>query len=168
VSVVVQPDVGRLQVAVNDPAGVRVLEGAADVGGDPDRALHREPAALGRHQALDVAAGHVLADDEGIAVLLAGIENRDDVLMVSELAHRFSLALRPRLDGRGDPLGVEQCHGDLRARGRVLRQVDPLAATLAEEALDPVAACDLGRDVRGQGLRRRAVPCSLGLKLGST
>ena len=42
VAVVVEPDVGGLQVAVDDAARVRVLERAGDVGGDLDRALDLE------------------------------------------------------------------------------------------------------------------------------
>ena len=47
-AVVVDPDVRRLQVAVHDPARVRVLEGAGDVSGDLGGARDLEMAAQQR------------------------------------------------------------------------------------------------------------------------
>ena len=156
-AVVVEPDVGRLQVAVDDALGVSVLERPGDVGGDLDRAVHPQPAALGGEQPLDVAAGHVLADDEGVAVLLAGVEDGDDVRVVAELPHRLGLAAGPRLDRRADALGVEQRHRDLAVGGGVVGEVDALAPALAEEAARAVApGGDLRGDVRGQRLPRPA------------
>ena len=96
--VVVDPDVRRLQVAVDDAARVGVLERAGDVRRDLDRPLDLEVTAGRGEQALDVAARHVAADDERIAVVLAGVEDGDHVRVVAELAHRIGLAARPRLD----------------------------------------------------------------------
>ena len=108
VAVVVDPDVRRLQVAMDDAAGMSVLERAGDVSGDLDRPLHLEAPARGGEQPLDVAAGHVAADDEGIAVLLPCVQDGDDVRMVAELAHRLGLAAGPGLDRGADTLAVSK------------------------------------------------------------
>ena len=146
-AIVVDPDVRRLQVAVDDSAGMGVLQRSRDVDGDLDRARDLGPAAGGGQEALDVPARHVAADDERIAVVLAGVENRYDVRMLPELAHRVGLAARPRLDRGAHTGGVEQSDGHLRARGLVVGEIDPLPPALPEEALHPVAAGDLGGHV---------------------
>ena len=144
--------------------GVGVLEGAGDVGGDPRRPLDRERTALGREQGLDVAAGHVLADDEGVPALHARVEDADDVRVVPELPHRLRLAVGARLDRGCHALCVEQGHSDLAAGRGVVGQVDALASPLPEERPDPVAAVgQRGGNVGGQHLRRRL----FGLGLGS-
>jgi hypothetical protein len=153
--VVVDPDVGGLQVPVDDAARVGVLEGTGDVGRDVDGALDLEPAARGIQQRQHVATRHVAADDEGITGVLSGVEHGDDVRVVAELAHRLGLAPSPRLDCRRHPLGVEKGNRDLGVGGGVVGEIDPLAAPLPQKALDPVAAGDLARDVRGERLDRR-------------
>ena len=168
-AVVVDPDVRRLQVAMDDAARVRVLEGAGDVRGDLDGARHLEMAAGRGEQALDVAARHVDADDEGVAVVLAGVEDGDDVSVVAELAHRLGLSARAGLDGGTDPGRVVERQCDLGPAGRVGRQIDPLASPLAEEPPHPVAAGDLGRDVIGKRLGRGRLGRSLrSEQIGST
>ncbi len=161
--VVVEPDVRGLQVAMDDSARVRVLEGAGDVHRDLDRPRHLEPPPVRGQQRLHVAPRHVFADDVGAARVLSGVMHPDHVGMVSELAHRVGLAASTRLDRGGDAGGVEQGHRDLLVGARVLRQVDPLAPTLPEELLEPVAAAGngLGRvgrqDPRCPLPRRRAI-----------
>ena len=168
-AVVVDPDVRRLQVSMDDAARVRVLEGAGDVRGDLDGARHLEMSAGRGEQALDVAARHVDADDEGVAVVLAGIEDGDDVSVVAELAHRLGLSARTGLDGGTDPGRVVERQCDLGPAGRVGRQIDPLASPLAEEPPHPVAARDLGRDVIGKRLGRGRLGRSLrSEQIGST
>ncbi len=49
-AVLVQPDVGGLQVAVDDVSRVRVLKRTADVAGDGDGALDLEAARVGARQ----------------------------------------------------------------------------------------------------------------------
>jgi hypothetical protein len=153
VAVVVDPDIRRLQVAVDDVAGVGVLECVGHVRGDFDGARDLETPTRGSEQSLDVPARHVATDDEGVAVVLAGVQHRDHVRAVAELAHRLGLPAGPGLDPGTDTLGVEECEGHLNAVRGVVREVDALAAALSQEPEDPVAARDLARDVRGERLR---------------
>ena len=116
VTVVVEPDVGGLQIAVDDAARVGVLEGAADVGCDLNRPRHRQMAPLGGEKPGDVAPGHVFADDVGIVVLLAGVEDADDVRVIAQLAHRLRLAPGP---APGSPRRHRRCRtGRPRPRAR--------------------------------------------------
>src|SRR5829696_5730188 len=154
-SVVIDPDIRRLQVAMDDASRVRVLESAGDVRGDLGRALHLEPPTRRGEHAVDVAARHVAADDERIAVLLADVQNRDHLGVIAELAHRLRLAARPRLDRGADPLGVEERDRDLRSRSSVFGKVDALPPALSQEALDAIATGDLGGNVCGQRFRAR-------------
>ena len=110
-AVVAEPDVGGLQVAVDDPACVGVLERPADVDRDRDRPLELElaPGAI-VERPLQVAAADVLADDERNPAVLAGVEHADDVRMLAELAHRERLAPGAGEHRLRDVLGVE--HGD--------------------------------------------------------
>src|SRR5262245_5637580 len=152
VAVVVDPDVGGLQVAVDDPPRVGVLEGPGDVGRDLDRAREFEVTAGRSEQPLDVPSGHVAADDERIAVVLAGVEDRDDVSMVAELAHRLGLAPRAGLNRCADPFRVVQGQGHIVSTRGVGGEVHPLSPALPEESAHLVPAGDLGRNVGGQGL----------------
>ena len=80
----------RLHVAVHEPVGVGARERAADLDRVGHRLGHRQPAeppdAVLQRLALDV-----LEDDVGGAVVLAGVDHRDDVGVV-ELRHRAGLA----------------------------------------------------------------------------
>ena len=83
-----EPDVARLEVAVDDVVGVRVRQAAADRLRDLQRPLDGQR----QVEAIDGAAGHVLADDVGLARLLADVVDRDDVRVVAEAAHSLRLA----------------------------------------------------------------------------
>ena len=101
-------------------------------------------------QPFDVAALHVLADDVGLAVLVADVVDGDDVRMVAEAAHRLRLAADARQPVGVQPLGLDHGEGHVAVELRVVGQVDPLAAALAQEALDLVAAAGEGRrEARG-------------------
>ena len=80
-----QHHVARLDVTVNDPGTVAELEGRADVGGDFQRPLDREPAFLRKHVAQGAALDE-LHDDVGdccsAAGFLAGVVDRHDRGMV--------------------------------------------------------------------------------------
>ena len=80
-----QHHVARLDVTVNDPGTVAELEGRADVGGDFQRPLDREPAFLRKHVAQGAALDQ-LHDDVGTAApplgFLAGVVDRHDRGMV--------------------------------------------------------------------------------------
>ena len=155
--VVGEPDVARLEVAVDDAVRVRVLQPLRDLRGDPHGVGDRQAPSLRLvDQARQLAARHVLADDVRLdlaagAGLLAGVEDGDDVRVVAEPPHRLRLAADAR-----DAVGVEAVRLDRRERDvavelRVVREVDALAPALAEEALDVVAAAGEGG---GEGGRR--------------
>ena len=92
----VQPDVPRLEVAMNDAVCVCVGEAAADVLGDLQCALGGQR----QGKPIDGAARHVLADDVGLAGLcrarrriVAAVVDGDDVWVVAEAAHRLRLTV---------------------------------------------------------------------------
>ena len=69
--------VGRLDVAVNDPAGVRMLDRPGHLDRDADRLIHRE--LPGANQLIEPVAFHELHHDEVAAVGLPAIDDLDDV-----------------------------------------------------------------------------------------
>src|SRR5205814_234862 len=95
------------------------------------------------------------------------VEDRDDVRMVAELAHRVGLPSGARLSRGAHALGVVQRHRDLRPSRLVVGEIDALPAALAEEAPDPVAAGDLARHVGGQRLDPRRLRDGLGQEVGT-
>jgi hypothetical protein len=162
-----EPHVGRLDVAVDDAAGVRVLERATQLVGDAERLLERQPVWLRRvQQIVDRAAGHVLAHDVGPALVVADVEDRDDVRVVAELAHGTRLAAYALEPGLVEAVGLDERNRDVALEPRVGREVHPLLPALAEQAPDAVAARGdrLGRAAarrrsdrgRRHGARRRA------------
>ena len=62
---------------------------------------------------LDIPAGHVLAHDVGLAVVLAHVVNGHDVGMAAEPAHRFGLALDALPPGGVEPLRLDDGEGDV-------------------------------------------------------
>jgi hypothetical protein len=84
-AVLPEPHVRGLQVAVDDSAAVRVLERAAHVGCDRERAADLETAILCLlQQRGDVPARHVRRDDVRPPLVLAALEHPDDVGMLPE------------------------------------------------------------------------------------
>ena len=73
-----QQDVARLEVAVDDPGGVRVGERPGHLGRDLGGLRWRHRAVLGQGLA-EVATGDVLGGDVEAAVVLAVVEDLDDV-----------------------------------------------------------------------------------------
>ena len=135
---------------MDDPVGVGVLERLADAVRDLERRRDVDPP-LRRllEQAFERPARHVLADDERLTALLADVVDRDDVRVVAQPRHRLgfpsdpeppALVEAPRLDQGDRHVAVE--HG-------VVREVDPLAPSFAEVALDEVAAAG---DPHGRGI----------------
>ncbi len=87
--------VGRLEVAVDDAAAVRAVEGFCDLDAVPDRFVERQVAAsepLGQALALEILHHQVLG-----AVLVADVVQRADV-RVAQARDRLRLALEPRPD----------------------------------------------------------------------
>ena len=77
-AVVEQPDVRRLDVAVDDPVLVGVGEAAADLDHDVEH-LGEEQRLAGADQGLEVGAGQELHGDERHAAVLAQLVDGDDV-----------------------------------------------------------------------------------------
>jgi hypothetical protein len=151
-----QPDVSGLEVAVNDPVLMGVFEGAADLLGDAQRLLDGEPEVRGLAQPrLHRAPLHQLAHDVGLAVLLADVEDRDDVWVIAQAPHGLGLAAHAREPLGVEPVGLHQRQRHLAVESRVPGQVDPLAGALAEETRRSVAAArhraGQGRPARGRG-----------------
>ena len=138
----VEQDVGRLDVAVHEPDGMRGVERGADLEADRRDPRGRDPALAGQ-QALEVDPGHVAHDEVEMAALLAGRVDRDDVRMVDRGRHA-RLALEALTEARiARPLGGDQLDGDGPAERQLGRAVDDAHAAAAGDRLD-AAAGDLG------------------------
>jgi hypothetical protein len=144
-SVLVQVDVPRLQVPVDDPAGVGVLERTAELVADPGRFVDRQPV-LGcfPDPILEVPSTHVLGDQIELFPVLAHVVDRDDVGVVAETAHRLRLPLDPQPCVRVEPLGLDDRERYVPVETGVPRQVDALLRALAEEALHLVPPRGVG------------------------
>ena len=134
----VDEDVLRLDVAMDDVARVRVVERRRDLSRDGDGVVDREVALAVEPvaQRLALEEGH---DVEQLAVGVARVEQRDDVRMAEprgdlDLAQE---AIGP--DGVGE-LRLEQLDGDLAAVPQVVGEIDGGHPAAADHALDAVAA----------------------------
>ena len=150
----VDQDVLRLDVAVDQPLGVR--RGRAR--GRP-RSRRRPPRRSAGAQPVDPLlqrlALDVLEDDVGVAAVLAGVDHRDHV-RVGELGDRPSLAAEAldlvRLVGH---LAVHHLHRDPALKRLVARQVHRRHAAAAELRLEAVAPRQHGPDQAGREPRFR-------------
>ena len=89
-----QPDVSRLQVAVDEAVAVGEVEAGTHLSGDAEGVLYWKAVAFSFfEQAFDVSAGHELGDEIGLAVVGANVVDGDDVRVGTELAHGLGLAL---------------------------------------------------------------------------
>src|SRR5262249_24847237 len=114
-------DVGRLDVAVDDAAVMRVIERARDLHGDDRGDVEGEPAAP-LEEVVEVDALHVLHHDEQRAPLLVEVVDVDDVFVL-ELGEGQRLPLEPDDELRVDRHGrLERLDGD----GAVQRLLDGL------------------------------------------
>jgi hypothetical protein len=130
---------------VDDAVAVGVVQGLADLVRDGERLIEREPVAGGGlEQVLHGPAAHELGYEVGLSPLLADVEDGDDVGVVAEPAHRLRLAADAGLALFIQPLGANEREGDLAVQPRVVHQVDPLLASLSEEAPGFVSAIDEG------------------------
>ncbi len=133
-----------LDVAVDDPLPVRVLEPGARLGADLDRDLGREPT-LRLEELGARAALHVLHDDVVTVVVDAGVVDLDDV-RVDQLRHRQRLAAEA-----GDELLVvrevlgQDLHGHRALQDAVGRLVDARHPARPEAVAELVAVGDQGR-----------------------
>src|SRR5690606_2064054 len=141
----VDEDVLRLDVAVDDPLGVRGGERAADLDRVGDGLLDRQPPAAA-DALLQRLALDVLEDDVGVAVVLAGVDDGDDV-RVREAGGGAGLApealelVRLRRD-----VAVEQLDRHPPLQRLVEGPVDGGHATRAHLLLEAEASAEKGAD----------------------
>jgi hypothetical protein len=136
--VVAEPDVARLDVAVHDPARVRVGQRVGGVARDPQR-LPQRKRAVGAEALGHRAAGDVLADEVRGPLVLADVVHGDSVRVIPEPGHRADLARHALALGLVRRHAREEAERHLAVELEVAREVHALARPLAEVSLDPVA-----------------------------
>ena len=131
-------DVGRLHVAVHEPAGVRGVERACHLRDDRERALGRQ-AALADDDLLEIGGVDVAHRDEQQVAVLARFVHRDDVRVVDR-RQAFGLHDEAPAEGIvGGKLGREDLEGHLALQPRILRKVHRGHAAPTQESLDAVS-----------------------------
>ena len=132
----------RLEVAVDDPRGVRDLHAAArlrhQIGGPPDRQRPLAPEERG-----EALADQVLHHDVGRAVLGDAEVDGGRHVLALERPGRLCLTLEPRQDV--PPLGeiaTHELHREAAPHDRVLRLVHHAHPPFSQQADDPVLGAD--------------------------
>ena len=145
-----EQDVRRLDVAVHDPAGVRIGERVAQLRCSLDRLLVAQPA--GAHRLAQRQAGDVLVRDVDVTCVPRQRE-RAQAVLVAQAGRCAGLALRPscRLALSGDDL-----QGKLVAVSLVANEPDRAGATAAQRAERTVSTEDqvIGDDCIGRARHR--------------
>ena len=169
-------DVAGLDVAVDDPRAVAVVQRREDARGDLQGPLGQDLAALAQDVAQG-ATGHELHDDVGLrdprtvgGHLLAGVVDRDDRGVV-ERGRGLRLAAEPGLERRvAGQVGAQPLDRDDAAQPRVVALADLGHAATAEQLAELVAATDQrrarGRWRRGRGAHGVASGLGGGLRGG--
>ena len=152
---VVQQDVLRLDVAVDDAVAVGVVERVGHFGGDADRVVHRQ-LLLAAEPVADRFPLHVRHHVEEEAVRLAAVEERQDV-RVLEIGGDLDLAQEPLGADDRRQFRPEHLDGDVAVVLEVLRQVDGGHAARAELALEAVAVGE-GFGEAGKRVRHQVLP----------
>src|SRR5581483_2658001 len=146
--------VGGLDVAMDYAERVGVLDAAAQLLTDTNGFRDVEAAAGTSFQnSIERAAGDVLADDEGAALVgLADIVDADDIGMIAEPAHRAGFADDSRPPSVIEPLDAKQRDRDVAVEHLIVREIDDLAGPLPQHPDDSVAAAGdrLGRQAVGR------------------
>ena len=133
-----EQDVGRLDVAMDQPRRVRGVQRARDLVDDQRRPQRVQPA-LGAQQLVQVGAGHPAHHQVQPAVLLACLVDRDDVRMIDRRGHP-RLALEALAEARvGGVLGGDQLQRDRAPERELGGAVDDAHATASGDRLDPAA-----------------------------
>ena len=144
----VDQDVGGLDVPVDQPSGVGVMQGVGD-GGDQLRRIPEGRSSLS-HPDRQVAAFDELRHDEAESVLRAThVEDRHDVGMVQPGEDPGFNEKRLDILGVGDSFRVRHLDGDRAVEVIVVSKIDPSEPALTEPTDDPVAADLGGIAVRG-------------------
>jgi hypothetical protein len=138
-----EPDVSRLEVAVDDALAVGVLQRPAHLVGDADRLGEGDTVALRLFdQALHVATGHELAHQVWLAPLLADVVDAHDVGVVAQPPHGLGLALDADQAILVEAVGLDEGEGHVAVELGVVGEVDAFLAALAQESNDLVPAVD--------------------------
>ena len=148
VAVLRQQDVGRLDVAMDDAARMRVVQRLRALVDDGDDLVDRQQAAGAAVRAQRARAVHVLGDDVAAAVLLARVEDRHDVRVLQLADHlRFAQEHAAGVAALGvvADRGVVELDRDVAAVERIVRQVHRAGAAAAHLVHDVVLADALGR-----------------------
>ena len=131
-------DVARLDVAMDEPGGVRGIQRAGHLLQDRHRGVRRQVTLAADHP-LQIAAGDVAHGEVEHAVDLAGVIDRDDVGMLEAGGEdRLLQEALPELGVRA-PIGLEQLERDVSPQGGLNRPVDGAHAAAADHGLDPIA-----------------------------
>ena len=126
---------------MDDATAVGVLQSLADLIDNAQRLVQGEAMVLGLpEQPLQVAARHMLADDVGLAVFIADVEDGDDIGVIPKAAHGLGFATDTGQAVGIEALGLDDGDGHIAVQLGVVRQVDALASALAQEPLDLIAA----------------------------
>ena len=140
-------DVVGLEIAVDDPGAVRVLEAAQDLAGDGERALLRQRAGL--DDVRERLAREELHGEEELALAGAAEVRDGDDVRVLQAARRLGLALEAARElVLAAQLRQQDLDGEILAHHRVLGAIDGAHAAHAEAAHDAVALADDGADER--------------------
>ena len=134
----VEEQVGRLDVAVHDAARVRVVERVGDVATDAGRLRDREQVAAVEHRPQAPALEQL--DDHERLLVLAPVVHRHDVRVVQR---RRDLGLGAEAAEEPDVLGergVQHLDRDPPAEADVFGRVDPAARAGADRREEPVPA----------------------------
>jgi hypothetical protein len=132
-----EQDVGGLDVAVDEPGGVGGVQRGADLLDDPHGALGRE-AAFAPHQRSQVIPGDVAHSDVRDPVLVARVEDRDDVRVVDgrrELGFPEEALARRSVFGESRRDDLE---GDRPVERQLGRAVDDAHPSPSRDRVDPV------------------------------
>ena len=144
----VDQDVGGLDVPVDQPSAMGVMQGVGDRG-DQFRRIPEGRASL-FHPDCQVASFDELRDDEAEPVFRAAhVVDRHDVGMVQLGENSGFDEKRFHILGAGDSFGVRHLDGDRAVEVIVVSQIDPSEPALTEPADDPVAPDLGGIAVRG-------------------
>ena len=136
-----QPHIPRLQVPVDDAPAVGKLQASAGLLGDLDCLLQGKPVVCGIiYQTLYIASAHELGDHVGLALVLAQVENGDDMGVGAQPAHGLGFSGYAGAAGLVQALGLDQGEGHLPVQCRVVGLVNPLLAAFAQEPFNLVAA----------------------------
>jgi hypothetical protein len=99
---------------MDDAPCVRMLQSLTELIPNAQGLLQRQAVVLGLpDEPLDVASGHVLTDDVGLAGLLADVVDRHDVGVIAEPPHGLRLTADPRETLRVEPIGLDEGEGHI-------------------------------------------------------